>query len=126
MRLTPTRATNTGATTKQHPQASTEHGAVDAHSGVAEHAAVEEHATVEEHGHAEAEASAHAAEEVAHSEAGGHGSEAAPVSAQTRQVVLSGVAGINILVVLAAAFLRRQNPPRLPKYLQPQKQGSKP
>lgn len=64
---------------------------------------------------AHAEADAHAEHEMA-----GHGVEAAAVSAPTRQIVLSGFAGVNALVILAAGILRRRSAPRLPKHLQRQ------
>jgi hypothetical protein len=103
----------------------------DEHAGH-DAAAPTEHEAAEEHEHANAETPAQVVEPSAHSEAlseaHSHGEEAESVSIQTKQVVLGGLAGINGLVVLAAAIFRRRNPPRLPKYLQSQMQtqGSKP
>lgn len=119
-----------------HPSAAS-HADSDTHAAEAstgdEHAdhdaaAPTEHEAAEEDEHANAETPAQVVEPLAQSEAHSHGAEAASVSIQTKQVVLGGLAGINGLVVLAAAIFRRRNPPRLPKYLQSQTQtqGSKP
>jgi hypothetical protein len=85
-------------------------------------AATAAHEAVAEHEHADTQTPAQAIEPPAHS----HGHEAEPIAMQMKQVVLGGLAGINGLVIVAAAIFRRRNPPRLPKHLQSQTQGSKP
>ena len=67
--------------------------------------------------HGDETAAAHGEPQAAH-EAGGHGVEAADVSAPTKQMVLGGFAGVNALTIVAAGILRRRKSPRLPKHLQ--------
>ncbi len=95
-----------------------------------DHGADATHAEAAAHGHAElgahsdGETPAHDDEAAGHVGAGaahtadGHGDEAAPLPASTRQVVLGSFAGVNALAIVAAGILRRRNPPRLPKHLQ--------
>lgn len=111
----------------EHTKHDTMANMADEHEGH-DRAVATAHEAVAEHEHADVQTPAQAIEPPAHS----HGQEAEPISLQTKQIVLGGLAGINGLVILAAAIFRRRNPPRLPKYLQPQTQtqpqtqGSKP
>lgn len=88
---------------------------MDEHQGDG-HAEPTAHEAGEAQGLADEETSAPDGDHEEHGQAGGH-EEAPPLSTATKQVVLSGFAGVNLLAIAAAALLRRRTPPRLPKHL---------